>query len=224
MANPWKMMIRLMWMAASNFVNTSSGCLQHFQRLPSALPALSAVDAGHKRGHGLIRRTRLQLVVGAFCGAALGVRAREIVGGRFDLGLVFVLVAQLLCLNQCNPLIGMHVLVRHERQFVRLDLFGRDELHNVLIDHVDAHGAQAVGVNLHKVAVVPFFHDVFGVRFAEGVIVDAALQIESRILGRLWSHHLLKPVGQLGANLFAKRVRVGNLQSSDGIRIDCCHE
>jgi len=86
-------------------------------------------------------------------------------------------------------------------------------MRQVLIGHVDAHGAQAVGVNLHKVAVVPFFHDVFGVGFAQGVIVDAALQIESRIMGGFGSHHVQKPAGQLGANLVAKCVRVGNLQS-----------
>jgi len=157
----------------------------------------------------------LQLIVGAFRGSALGVRAREVVGGCFHLGFVFVFVAQLFRLDQCNPLVGMHVLVRHERQFVRLDLFCGDELHNVLIGHVDAHSAQAVGVNLHKVAVVPFFHDVFGVGFAQGVIVDAALQIESRIFGRFESHarNRCETECQLVANLFAKRVRVGNLQS-----------
>jgi len=104
---------------------SGSSCLSHVYRsFLLTLPAFAAVNAGHKGGHGFIGRPSLQLIIRAFRGTALGVRAREIVGGRFHLGLVFVLVAQLLCLNQCNPLIRMHVLVRHERQFVRLDLFG----------------------------------------------------------------------------------------------------
>jgi len=164
------------------------------------------------------------LIVGAFRGTALGIWAREIVGRCFDLGFVFVLVAQLLRLDERAPFVGMHVLMRHERQFVRLDLFGIDELHNVLIGHVDTHGAQAVGVNLHKVAVVPFFHNVFGVGFAQGVIVDAALQIESRIFGRFGSHfrNSCETGCQLGANLLAKRFWIGNLQGSNGVRIQCC--
>jgi hypothetical protein len=55
---------------------------------------------------------------------------------------------------------------------------------------------------------------------------DAALQIETRIFSRIGSHvrNRYKTAGQLGVNFFTKCVRVGNLHSSDGIRIDCCHE
>ena len=184
----------------------------------SALPAFSTINAGNKGGHGFIRRTRLQLIVRAFCGAAFGVRAGEVVGGCFHLGFVFVLVAQLLRLNERAPFAGMHVLVRHERQLVRLDLLGGDHLNHVVISHVDAHGPQSVGINLHKIAIVPFFHDVFGIRFAQRVIVNATLQIKSRICSRIRAliHRALKSVGQLGANFVAKRIGVGDLQCGDG--------
>ena len=105
----------------------------------------------------------MQLVVRAFGGSALGVRAREVVGGRFHLGFVFVLVARLLRLNECNPFVGVHVLMRHERQLVRLYLLARDPLNHGRVGQIDAHRAQSVGVNLHEIPVLPFFHDVFGV-------------------------------------------------------------
>ena len=124
----------------------------------------------------------MQLVVRAFGGTALGIRAREVVGGRLHLGFVFVFVARLFRLNECRPFFGVHVLMRHKRQLVRLNLFARDPLHYSRVGHIDAHRAQSVGVNLNEIPVLPFLHDVFGVRFLQGVIVNAAFQIESGVL------------------------------------------
>jgi hypothetical protein len=186
------------------------------------LPPFPAINAGDKGGHGFVARPRLQLVVRAFRGPALGVRASEVVGGRLHLGFVFVLVAQLLRFNERAPLVGIHFLVRHECQLVRLYLFRGNELNHGVIRHADADGAQAVGIDLHKVPVVPFFHDVFGVRFAQGVIVNAAFQVESRIGGCLRRHTERggrESCGQLDANIFPELVRVCNLQCGYGIRV-----
>ena len=142
------------------------------------LPAFAAVNACYKCGHGLIGRPRLQLIISAFGGPAFGVRASEVVGGRLHLGFVFVFVAQLFGLDECAPFVGIHLLMRHERQLVRLNLFGGHQLNHVVISHVDAHRAQAVRINLNEITVFPFFHDVFGVRLAQRVIVYATFQIE----------------------------------------------
>jgi hypothetical protein len=185
--------------------------------LSLTLPSFPTINAGHKCGHGLIRRTRLQLIVRAFGGPALGVRAGEVVGGRLHLGFVFVFVPHLFCLNQGNPFVWIHVLVRHECQLVRLDLFGGNQLSYVVIAQVDAHGAQTVGVNLHKVPVVPFFHDVFRVRFTQRVVVDAAFQIEGRIFSSVGTHSCDETGAEFGANIFPKLIRICNLQGSYGV-------
>ena len=151
----------------------------------STLPAFSAINASHKCGHGLICRTRLQLVVRAFRGTALGIWTSEVVGGRLHLGFVFVFVAQLFGLDECAPFVGVHLLMRHERQLVRLNLFRSEQLNHVVISHIDADRAQAVRINLNEITVVPFFHDVFGVRLAQRVIVYATFQIESRTCSRI---------------------------------------
>ena len=191
--------------------------------IKSTLPAFATVNAGDKGRHGLIRRTRLQLVVRAFRGPALGVRAREVVGGRLHFGFVLVFIPQLLGFNECSPFVGVHVLVRHERQLVCLDLLGSDEVNHAVVPHVDAHGAQPVGINLHKVTVVPFLHNVFVVGFAQREIVDSAFQVERRIFSGFFGQHGLQSVFELIANILSEVVGICNLQCSDVIRICGCH-
>jgi hypothetical protein len=188
------------------------------------LPAFAAVNAGDKGRHGLIGRPRLQLVVRAFRGPALGVRAREVVGGCLHLGFVLVFIPQLLGLNQGNPFVGVHVLVRHECQLMHFDLLGGEHFHDVIISQINAHGAQAVGINLHEITVVPLLHNVFGVRFAQGEIVDSAFQVERRVCSRFFGQPVLQSVLEFIAHILSEFFRICNLQCSDVIRVCRCHD
>ena len=191
----------------------------------STLPAFSAINASHKCGHGLICRTRLQLVVRAFRGTALGIWTSEVVGGRLHLGFVFVLVPQLFRLNECAPFIWIHVLMRHERQLMRLDLFACNHLNDVRAGCIHAHGAQPVGINLHEITIFPLFDNVFCVRFTQCVVIDAAFQIEGRICGCIRTHFAVavcKTFAEFTANIFSELVRICNLQCSDGISVRSC--
>ena len=168
-------------------------------------PPAAAFDARHKCCHRFIRRPRLQLVVRALSRFAFV--ALEIVGGRFQLNLVFVLVANALGFNEERPLFGAHLLVSHKRQVLRGDCLASDRVQNARGLQVGEHASRVVQVHLHHVRVVPFFHNVFSCGFLYNEIINTALHVAcqhrrgsvvARILAR---QHALYFIAQINAKL-----------------------
>ena len=85
----------------------------------------------------------------------------KIVGRRFQLNLILVLVANAFGFDEKRPFIGTQLLMRHKRKILCGDRSGPNCFQDPRGLQVYEYAPRVIQVHLHKVRIVPFFYDIF---------------------------------------------------------------
>ena len=166
------------------------------------LPAVATVDAGNECSHGLISRSRLELIVTA--AFRLAAAAGEVIGIGLQLGSIAVLFSDLLSIKEDLPFIRRHVLVCHECNKVSLDLLTLQLRKKGLITfQIHHHAAQSIDVYVCEVDIVPFLHDISKVRLLNTVVENTLLEVLGDLI-------VFNKLIQCGTYVSAKLFRVSD--------------
>ena len=149
--------------------------VQHLVMNLALFPVFAAIQTRHKDARRFICRTGLQFIIRALFRPTFP--TGEHIRRRLDIGRVFQRVPFDFLLDQREPSLRVHFLVRHVGELLDRDFIGKNVWQNDA--QVRKDGAQPVHVQLEKQRVLPFLDNLASFRFLDRVIKYAFFEIDS---------------------------------------------